>query len=82
MFNFAFNERKSCLNKKYKKNDLNLTQATYIFLVKFKGNLGLIKYLKSGFGNVREIVFPQGSVHYTNQVRLDDDTIGIRDDCA
>lgn len=46
---------------------------------KFGGNEGLIKFLKSGFGSIRETVFRENTIHYTNVVK-NDESIGIRDD--
>lgn len=59
LFNYAFNLPNSCFNPKYKIN-----QASYIFLAKFKGTKGLIKFLKTRFGEIYlETILPE-SVHY------------------
>lgn len=49
LFNFAFTKKNSC----FAKDKYTTSQSVYLFLQKFGGNQGLIKYLKSSFDDIK-----------------------------
>lgn len=77
LFNFAFTKKNSCF-----KSDSHISQSMYLFLHKFKGNKGLIKFLKSSFDGVRLLTFRNDSIHFREmkKVSFNDDIRGILGD--
>lgn len=77
LFNFSFNKPNSCFIK-----DLNLSQSNFLFIEKFGGNEGLIRYLKSSFDNVPYLTnVPRDSRHHRAKKKvIFDETRGIKDD--
>lgn len=49
LFNFAFTKKNSCFSK----DKYTTSQSVYLFIQKFGGNQGLIKYLKSSFDEIK-----------------------------
>lgn len=56
-----------------------MSQSTYLFLEKFKGVEGLIKYLKTSYGKTKLLQFNEESIHYRKTTVIQDakDTKGI-----
>lgn len=62
LFNFLFNKKESCFDKKYE-----MSQSMYLFLAKFGGTEGIINYLKTSYGAVTINIDNKKSIHYRKE---------------